>query len=156
MATETSNRSDSSRRATRWSRFTLGQALAECVELWGDKDLIVFPERRMTARQFAREVEDLACGLIALGVRRGDHIAAWLPNLPELCVLELAMAKLGCTMVAFNTRYRSSELEYVLRHSDAGTFVTMPEHSKIDFLKTLRQVLPELPNCEPNKLKCGA
>jgi fatty-acyl-CoA synthase len=156
MATETSNRSDSSRRATRWSRFTLGQALAECVELWGDKDLIVFPERRMTARQFAREVEDLACGLIALGVRRGDHIAAWLPNLPELCVLELAMAKLGCTMVAFNTRYRSSELEYVLRHSDAGTFVTMPEHSKIDFLKTLRQVLPELPNCEPNKLKCAA
>lgn len=150
-----SNQSDSSTGAIRWSRFTLGQALRECVERWGDKELIVFPNRRITARQFASEVDDLACGLIALGVKRGDHIAVWLPNLPELCVLELAMAKLGCTMVAFNTRYRSSELEYVLRHSDAGTFVVMPEHSKVDFLRTLRQVLPELANSFPNRLNCA-
>lgn len=156
MATGPSNQSDPSRFATRWSKFTLGQALTECVERWGDKELIVFPDRRMTTRQFAAEVDNFACGLIALGVRRGDHIAAWLPNLPELCVLELAMAKLGCTMVAFNTRYRSSELEYVLRHSDATTFVTMPEHSKIDFLRTLRQVLPELVKSEANRLNCAA
>ncbi len=156
MPTGPSKQNDSPRPATRWNRFTLGQALAECVERWGDKELIVFPGRRMTARQFAAEVETFACGLIALGVTRGDHIAAWLPNLPELCVLELAMAKLGCTMVAFNTRYRSSELEYVLRHSDASTFVTMPEHSKIDFFRTIRQVLPEMSKCEPNKLNCAA
>lgn len=156
MGTGASNPSDSSRRATRWNRFTLGQALAECVECWGDKELIVFPDRRMTARQFAADVEALARGLIALGVRRADHIAAWLPNLPDFCVLELAMAKLGCTMVAFNTRSRAAELEYVLRHSDASTFVTMPEHGKIDFLRTLRQVLPELANSKPNKLNCAA
>jgi len=146
----------SSRPATRWSKYTLGRALAECVELWSDKELIVFPDQRMTAHQFALDVEIFACGLAALGVKRGDHIAAWLLNLPELCVLELAMAKLGCTMVAFNTRYRSSELEYVLRHSDASTFVTMQEHSKIDFYKTIRQVLPELSDCEPNKVRCAA
>lgn len=156
MATGASKQSNFSHGATRWSRFTLGQALTECVGRWGDKELIVFPDRRMTAPQFAEEVDDLAQGLIALGVRRGDHIAAWLPNLPELCVLELAIAKLGCTLVAFNTRYRTAELEYVLRHSDAGTFMTMPEHSKIDFLRTLRQVLPELANSEPNKLNCAA
>ncbi len=156
MVTKPSNQTGSSRPATRWSRFTLGQALAECVELCGDKELIVFPDRRMTARQFAAEAETFAGGLIALGVKRGDHLAAWLPNLPELCVLELAMAKLGCTMVAFNTRYRAGELQYVLRHSDASTFVVTPEHSKIDFLRTLRHVLPELASSEPNRLNCAA
>jgi fatty-acyl-CoA synthase len=156
MATGSSNQRNSTRTAKRWSEYTLGQALAECVENWGDKELIVFPTQRMIARQFAAEVDHFACGLIALGVRRGDHIAAWLPNLPELCVLELAMAKLGCTMVAFNTRYRSSELEYVLRHSDASTLMTVPEHSKIDFSRILRHVLPELANSLPNEVKCAA
>jgi fatty-acyl-CoA synthase len=145
-----------SRGAAHWSQLTLGQALAECAERWGDKELIVFPGRRLTARQFLAEADRFARGLIALGVQRGHHVAAWLPNLPELCVLELAMAKLGCVMVAFNTRYRSTELEYVLRHSDAGTLMMMPEHSKIDFLRTLHQVLPELPKSALNKLNCTA
>ena len=156
MATGAFNQGNSLHTAARWSQFTLGQALTECAEKWGDKELIVFPGRRMTARQFAVEADELAHGLIALGVKRGDHIAAWLPNLPELCLLELAIAKLGCTMFAFNTRYRAAELEYALRHSDASTFVTMPEDSKIASMRTLRRVLPELSNSEPNKLNSSA
>lgn len=156
MSTGSFNQNVPSQTAARWGRFTLGQALTECAERRGDKELLVFPGKRITARELANEANDLAQGLIALGVNRGDHIAAWLPNLPELCVLELAMAKLGCTMFAFNTRYRANELEYALRHSDASTLVTMPEGSKVSSTRTLRQVLPELVNSHPNRLSCAA
>ncbi len=139
-----------------WSQFTLGRALAQCAERWGEKELLVFPDRRLTAAQFTREVDQFAQGLLAIGVKRGDHIAAWLSNLPELCILELAMAKLGCTMFAFNTRYRSAELEYALRHSDASTLVTMAPDSKVATLGTLQRVLPELASCDPNELNCAA
>ena len=51
--------------------------------------------------------------------RKATTVAVWLPNLPETCVAELAIARIGAAMMAINTRYKASELEYVLRQSDS-------------------------------------
>ncbi|WP_334153577.1 acetoacetate--CoA ligase [Tepidimonas sp.] len=46
-------------------------------------------------RELQRDVAALAVGLRALGVRRGDRVAAYLPNLAETVVAFLACASLG-------------------------------------------------------------
>jgi fatty-acyl-CoA synthase len=141
---------------SKWDHTTVGQALDQAVTRWGDRELLVFSHRRLTTRTLAEEAAQFARGLLRMGMHPGDHVAVWLPNLPELCVVELAVAKLGGAMVAINTRYKSSELEYVLRQSDATTLVMLPQLGKIDFLATLQQVIPELGNSRAGELQSSA
>jgi acetoacetyl-CoA synthetase len=67
----------------------------------GDADVVVFgysqtrPPYVLTAAQLREEVRRAAAGLRALGVGKGDRVAAYLPNIPETLVLLLATASLG-------------------------------------------------------------
>ena len=128
----------------------------DCAERLGDRDLLVFRERRISARQLEEEVEQLALGLLSLGIQKGDKVAVWLPNLPETCVTELAIARVGAAMMAINTRYKASELEYVLRQSDSRALVLMPQFLTQDFLAVLRDVIPEISSTQPGKLEAAS
>jgi acetoacetyl-CoA synthetase len=67
----------------------------------GDDDVVVhaYSQTRsattLTARQLREEVRRVRAGLKALGVRAGDRVAAYAPNIPETYVLLLATASLG-------------------------------------------------------------
>lgn len=139
-----------------WGSQTVGAALRDCASRLGSRDLLVFRERRISAEQLAREVEQLALGLLALGIGKDDKVAVWLPNLPETCVVELAIARIGAVMMAINTRYKASELEYVLRQSDSRALFLMPQFLTQNFIAVLKDVLPEYPGCEPGKLNAAA
>jgi acetoacetyl-CoA synthetase len=62
----------------------------------------------LTAAQLRDQVARCRAGLAALGVRRGDRVAAFLPNIPEAIVGLLATASLGATWTScapeFGTR----------------------------------------------------
>ncbi len=58
------------------------------------------------------------------GVGPGETVALWLNNRPEWLHILFAVAKVGETLVPVNTRFRTSDLAYVLRHSDATTLIT--------------------------------
>ena len=65
-----------------------------------DRDAIVFwgedrVRRRLSWRQLYDLVSRLAQGLAAAGVRPGDRVAAYLPNLPETVAAMLASSSLG-------------------------------------------------------------
>ena len=55
-------------------------------------------------------------------------------------------------MVPLNTRYKSHEIEYILKHSDSGTLIMMDEFLGIDFVRLIEDVLPELRNSQPGQL----
>lgn len=142
--------------ATEWEGMTLGQALKRCCSRWSDKELLVFPERRFSAPALAIEVERFARGLLHLGVGRGEHVAVWLPNLPEYVVAEFALARLGAAMVPVNLRYKTSELEYLLRQSDSSTLLLHPRLLDVDALDMLRKVCPEIDRGPAGELRCRA
>ena len=50
---------------------------------------------RLTGAELADEVARAAAGLRRLGVRRGDRVVAYLPNVPEAVVVLLAAASIG-------------------------------------------------------------
>jgi acetoacetyl-CoA synthetase len=51
--------------------------------------------RTITGRELHAEVERIAASLRAMGVRPGDRVAAWLPNVPETVIAMLASASVG-------------------------------------------------------------
>ncbi len=127
------------------SGTTIGKLVDGIAGRFGDRDALVFPERklRLSWRQF-REASRAVCrGLMALGVKRGDHVGAWAANEPEWVLLQFALGRMGAVLVTVNTQYRSSELEYILRQSDIRTLVLSEGFRDVHYPGTLYEVCPE-------------
>jgi fatty-acyl-CoA synthase len=95
---------------------TIGQVLVDTAERRGDQPVILLPQsdREVSYTQFARQVDDAARGMVALGIGHGDHVAVWATNVLEWVVLQFATARIGAVMVTINPAYRPFELAYVL------------------------------------------
>ena len=61
--------------------------------------------------RFAAEVDRLARGLVARGLRRGDRVALHLFNGPELAIAYHACFRIGAIAAPLNTRLKSAELD---------------------------------------------
>lgn len=84
----------------------------------------------------------LAQGLAALGVKHGDRVAIWLPNVPSWLACFFACARLGAIAVAVNTRFRSAELADILSRAGVKVLVMWPSYRDIDFAGILASVEP--------------
>ncbi|MFY9316987.1 MAG: AMP-binding protein [Burkholderiales bacterium] len=89
--------------------------------------------RPVSYRELADASARLAQGLRKLGVRAGDCIALWLPNLPAWLAAFFGCAQLGAIAVSVNTRFRSHELADILQRSRARVLLFWPRFKGIDF-----------------------
>ncbi len=133
---------------------TMGGLLEDIANRYPDHDALVYPDRglRYSYRQLNDHCDRLAKGLLALGVAKGDHIAIWATNVPEWVLLQFATAKIGAILVTINTNYQATELEYVLRQSDARSLFLVQGFKGTDYPETLRSVIPNLADAAPGKL----
>ena len=99
--------------------------------------------RPVSYRELADASARLAQGLRKIGVRAGDCVALWLPNLPAWLAVFFGCAQLGAIAVSVNTRFRSHELGDILRRSHARALVFWPEFKGIDFAGILAACEPE-------------
>ncbi len=129
---------------------TVGDLLDQQAAAAPDKEALVYryPEiglnLRLTYAGLRDEANQVAKGLMALGIGLGDHVAVLASNVPEWVLLEMALAKIGALLVTVNTNFRQAELEYVLRQADVHTLVLMDEYRGNDYVKSLEALLPEL------------
>ena len=72
---------------------------------------------RLSFGQLDRRVDELAAGLIALGLEPGEHVALWASNVPDWVPLQFALARIGAVLVTVNTALARDEVAYVLRQS---------------------------------------
>ena len=108
---------------------------------WGDREALVFRERRYTFRQIAAEVDRVALGLIGAGVRPGEKVAIWLLNRPEWIFAMFALAKIGAVHVPINTRFRTVDLAQVLERSNTATLITHDVSGPVDYLGMVRELV---------------
>ncbi|WP_254716039.1 AMP-binding protein [Actinomadura sp. WMMB 499] len=85
----------------------------------------------LTFGEVADRSAALARGLAGLGVRRGDRVAALLPNVPDFPLLWLALARLGAVLVPLNLNYRTHDAGHVLSDSGAKLLVTTRAHADL-------------------------
>ncbi len=126
--------------------FTVGGLLEDTARRFPDNDALVYPDRglRYSYREFDSRCDRVAKGLLQLGVGKGDHVAIWATNLPEWVTLQFATAKIGAVLVTVNTSYKTAELDYVLKQSDATTLFLGQGFKDTDFVRTVYEVIPEL------------
>ncbi|MEF8887454.1 MAG: AMP-binding protein, partial [Haloarculaceae archaeon] len=132
-----------------WPDATLYEGLREVADRNPDATALHFRGERTTYAELLAESRALSRGLADLGVGSGDRVAVWLGNRPEWVTTQLAVSRLGAAAVAVNTRYRTHELEYMLRDSEASVLVTEDSFLDNDYLEMLADVVPEVREDEP-------
>ncbi len=96
-----------------------GAMLAWPAERYPDKVAITYQGRHMTFAEVEARVNRLANGLLALGLQRGDRVAALLDNSPRAIETRFALMKAGLCMVALNVRQAPEEHAYILNDSES-------------------------------------
>ena len=118
-----------------------GDLPREMARRFPNREALVFRDERYTFADVKAEIDRAAKALVALGVQRGDHVSLWLNNRSEWVFLMYALATLGAVQVPVNTRFRTNDLDYVLRQSDSAMLITHDTSGPIDYLDMVRQVV---------------
>ncbi len=105
-----------------------------------------------TYAEFRDDVDQFARALIAMGVKKGDHVAIWATNVPQWYITFWAATKIGAVLVTVNTAYKIHEAEYLLRQSDTHTLVMIDGFKDSDYVGIMKELCPELKHCLPGKL----
>lgn len=104
-----------------------------------------------TYAEFREDVDLFARALIAMGVKRGDHVAIWATNVPQWYITFWATTKIGAVLVTVNTAYKIHEAEYLLRQSDTHTLVMIDGFKDSDYVSIMKELCPELSTHEAGK-----
>ena len=103
----------------------LYQLLEDTAKEYGDLTYTIFQGSARTFRQVNEMANQLAHFLISRGIRKGDRVAIFLPNLPHYPVVFFGILKSGATCVTCNPLYTSGELNFQLRDSGARAVFVM-------------------------------
>ena len=108
---------------------TIGTFFDGTVEKYRDREALVVKHQniRWSWGELGRRVDDLAAGLLSLGLERGDRIGIWSPNNHEWTLVQFATAKAGLVLVNVNPAYRRAELEYAMNKVECKALVLAPE-----------------------------
>ncbi len=138
-------------------KTTIGNVVDILAENFGDNIGLEYHalDIRKNYRQLREQFDEVAKGLMALGIGTGDKVAIWANNLPEWIDTQYGSARMGAVLVTVNTAYRSTELEYLLQQSDSTTLIlTGGVRDADEYIKVLNKVCPMLKDSEPGKLDC--
>lgn len=134
---------------------TLGQWMEHWAATTPDKEFLVYSDRdlRFTWKEFNERVDNMAKGLLSIGVKHGTHVGIWATNVPDWLTFLYAGAKIGAVLVTVNTNYKQSELEFLIENADIHTLCITDgvfDGSYIDMVYTM---LPELKESQRGYLK---
>ena len=116
---------------------TIGAFFDRAVETWRDREALVVRQQdvRWSWGELGRRVDDLAAGLLSLGLQPGDRVGMWAPNRAEWTLTQFATAKAGLVLVNVNPAYRRSELEYAMNKVECKALVLAPALKTSNYLE---------------------
>ncbi|MER2088268.1 MAG: AMP-binding protein [Sporosarcina sp.] len=135
-------------------RKTVGEIVREQAQLHPAQEAYVYPEHgiRKTYKEFDEETDKLAKAFIGMGIEKGENVAIWSDNKREWLLSQYATGKMGAVLVTVNTNYQASELEYLLKQSDATTLILNESFKGISYIDIIRKVCPELESSEKGSI----
>lgn len=104
---------------------TLMQALDETVAKKPDVPAFDFMSKGYSWSDLQTSVNQMACGLQKMGVKKGQKVGLFLPNSPLFMIAYYAVLKTGATAVNYNPLYASSELAHQIEDSETDIMITL-------------------------------
>lgn len=134
--------------------YTIGEALLRAARQWPKQEALVSVHQgvRWTYEQFSFEVDRLAAGFLALGLKPGDRVGVWAPNCAEWTLVQFATARVGLIQVNINPAYRLSEVEYTLNKVGVKALVCAEKFKTSDYVGMINELAPEIASSKAGAL----
>ena len=87
-----------------------------------ERDAVIFNDVRLNYAQVNGAASQVANGLRALGIQKGDKVALSCPNLPFFPIVYYGILKAGATVVPLNVLLKPREIAYHLADSDSKAY----------------------------------
>ncbi|MBL4630584.1 MAG: AMP-binding protein, partial [Paraglaciecola sp.] len=137
-----------------YSGRTDGSLLTETIGILFDKTVEKFPNNPAIVvkhqnidwdyKTYQQQVNNLALGLLSLGIKAGDRVGIWAPNCIEWSLTQFATAKIGAIMVCINPAYRLYELEYALNKVQCKALILADKFKSSNYIEMVQALAPEL------------
>ncbi|MCX5705098.1 MAG: long-chain fatty acid--CoA ligase [Candidatus Omnitrophica bacterium] len=101
---------------------------------------IVFGSKKISYHSLNEITDQLAEGLISLGIKKQENIAIFLDNCPEFIISYYAILKAGAVVVPVNYMFKIDEARHILRDSEAVAVITSASY--VSFVRDIRRDLP--------------
>jgi len=98
--------------------------------LFPDKIALIFEDKSFTYKQLEELAGRVANGLRGLGIKKGDRVALFLPNIPEFVISYLGILKIGAVAVSVNVMLKTAEVSYILHDCAAKAIITTESQSE--------------------------
>ena len=88
-----------------------------------NKTAVIFQDQEYTYGELVENINSLAQGLAAQGIKKGDWVMELIPNGLDLILTHFAVIQLGAIVVPLNVMYRSHEINYIGKTTAAKAIV---------------------------------
>jgi len=124
---------------------TIGAFFDHTVETYREREALVVKHQnvRWSWGELGRRVDDLAAGLMSLGLERGDRVGIWAPNTSEWTLTQFATAKAGMVLVNVNPAYRRAELEYAMNKVECKALILAPALKTSNYLEIVADLVKD-------------
>ncbi|HSF30282.1 MAG TPA: AMP-binding protein [Candidatus Tectomicrobia bacterium] len=133
-----------------FEKVSMGTLVDRAAERFGDREALYYEGKRWSFAALKAEIDTVAKGLLALGIQPGEKVSLWMPNRSEWVSSLFAVIKIGAILVPINTRFRTADLEYVMRQSDSSTLITVDRSGPVRYGDMVGDLCPDLDHGDPD------
>lgn len=126
--------------------LTLPRIVAAAVEQFAENTAIIDCGRSWTFAQLQAESRQASKAVIAAGIKPGDRVAIWAPNMAEWIIAAIGLENAGGVLVPLNNRLHGPEAADIIKDSGARMLFTFAQMEKGNVLDMMGAA--ELPNLE--------
>lgn len=128
-----------------WQSSSLHAIAREQAATRPDKQFLFDSTTSLTFGEFAEKSLRMAVGFHRDGIKAGDRVIVQLPNWTEFPLVSAALSRIGAIIVPVMPIYRSDEVSYVARHSEAVAAITCGEFRGFNHLSMFEGIRHECP-----------
>lgn len=114
---------------------TLGELLNKTVNKYPKRPAIEYLDKCWTYEQLDEKTDEIAKGLLALGITKGTHVGIWANDRPNTLLCLYSLFKIGAVAVMLGTSLTKSELESRLIDTDTDYLLFDEGFKNTDFIK---------------------
>ena len=108
-----------------YPKVPLHELLRKAAEKHPNHTAIVFLGKRITFKELDVLTDKFATALNDMGVKKGDRVAVFLPNIPQFVIGYYGNLKVGAIVTAVSPLFKERELEFQLNNSEAETLICL-------------------------------
>ena len=108
-----------------YPEISLFDLLRKTAEKYPSNTALVYFGREISYEELIQAADRFATALSHLGVKKGDKIALFLPNMPSFIVSYYGSIRIGAVVTAISPLYKEREVEHQLSDSEAETIVVL-------------------------------